>query len=159
MLKLFTSHFKITLYAQIWENRIKVVNVETGQIFDEKPHLQVSKTTKGNSEAVAFGNSVYRDITNPFSHPRVLLANFFCAEKLLNHIISLISSKMWLYGKPDIIIHPREKLEGGLTQVEIRAFKELGEGAGAVESFIYLGEQELNISDTNFEQIKKECAE
>jgi rod shape-determining protein MreB len=46
-----------------------------------------------------------------------------------------------------------EKLEGGLTIVEERAFKELAIGAGARDVIVYQG-SELTIHDFNFDNIK-----
>ena len=38
-----------------------------------------------------------------------------------------------------IILQPMEKLEGGLTQIEKRAFRELAFGAGAYDVYLYSG--------------------
>ncbi len=47
-----------------------------------------------------------------------------------------------------------EKLEGGLTQIEFRAFKEQALGAGSRDSVVYLG-PELSIYNFDYDDIKK----
>lgn len=39
MIRSFIDKFGSTLYVQIWENRIRVV--DTNELFDEKPLLQI----------------------------------------------------------------------------------------------------------------------
>ena len=59
----------------------------------------------------------------------------------------------FLRPSPTVIIHPMEKLEGGLTMIEDRAFRELALSAGAREAVLYLGEP-LPTHDFDLEKVK-----
>ena len=158
MLEKFLSKLSTTLYVQIWENRIKVTDINTGKVFDEKPLLVFETTDKGrdviavgNNSSVAAGSNI--TTINPFSHPRVLIADFTIAEKILQHIFQSLHHKKLIAAAPLVVIHPMEKLEGGLTMIEHRVLLELASGAGARDVSVYTGSQ-LSIHDFNFEKIK-----
>ncbi|MCW8127350.1 rod shape-determining protein [Microbulbifer halophilus] len=134
------------LYVQIWEKRIRATDIDSGRIFDESPLLAIEK--KGRRETVvAVGNRASSvpggdtRVVNPFSHPRSLLRDFAAAEKLLQHTFRELLGNTLLAPSPLVVLHPMEKTLGGLTDIEIRAFRELGLGAGARESLVYEGEE------------------
>ena len=154
MIRSFINKFGSTLYVQIWENRIRVVDVETKDVFDEKPLLQVETRKNGAKDVTAFGNKAYLNPLNPFSHPRALLNDFFIGERLLQEIVKKLVGKKFI--SPAIIIHPMEKTEGGLTMIEIRAFREMALGAGARDVAIYQGKSTLEASAINFEDMVKQ---
>lgn len=157
MIRSFINSFGSTLYVQIWEHRIRVVDIKTNKVFDEKPLLQLGKTHKNSSrKVVAFGNEARLNSLNPFSHPRNLFCDFEVGEKLLQEIIKKLIGKAFFSPAPAIIIHPMEKTEGGLTMIEVRAFKEMAYGAGAREVTVYQGKKTLTPSLINFEDIKKQ---
>jgi rod shape-determining protein MreB and related proteins len=75
----------------------------------------------------------------PFSNTRMLVADFAAAERCLKSALA----EMKVFGifsflHPKLCIHPMEKTEGGLAEVEKRILVEVGRGAGAkkVEIFI-----------------------
>jgi rod shape-determining protein MreB and related proteins len=150
------------LYIQIWENRIKVTNISSGKVYDEKPLIAIQKNNKGEEVVVGVGNSVelidsesQTIIINPFSHSRTLLSNFVLAEKILQYIFEKLLKQQFLLLSPLAVVHPMEKIDDGITQVEFRAFKELALGAGARESVVCEG-SELSIENFDYEKIKKE---
>ena len=151
-----------TMYVQVWEHRLKITNVDTGAVFDESPVLAIKITNNGQPTIAAFGNKASAEIAediehiNPFSHPRSLIADFTSGEKLIQHIFKLLSSGSLFNPSPLAVIHPMEKIDGGLTQVEQRAFRELGAGAGAREVAVYQG-PELDIHEFDFAAIKTSC--
>ena len=160
MYKCLLSKFSHILYIQIWENRIKVTNVNNGAIFDERPLVAI--TTKDNGQKVisAIGNDAVlaesmnnTKIVNPFSHPRTLLSDFEMAERLFRYVFQILHGKAFFIPTPKVVIHPMEKTEGGLTMIEKRAFRELALGAGAYESVVYVGD-EIFIKDFNYKSIK-----
>lgn len=143
--KLFNS-FGTTIYVQIWENRIRAIDIKTGSVFDEKPLVAIETTPKGkklisaigdDSTSAAIKNNTV--IVNPFSHPRVLFSDFQVGEKLLQHVIQTLLGKKLFSPSPIVVIHPMEKIEGGLTMIEKRAFRELALCGGAREVYIYQG--------------------
>ncbi|MGS0689023.1 rod shape-determining protein MreB [Shewanella sp. 30m-9] len=155
MIRRLIDKLSPTLYVQIWENRIRVVDIETNGVFDEQPHLQVESSKNGAKIVTAFGNKAYVNPLNPFSHPRALLNDFFVAERLLKEIINQLAGKKLLSPAPIIIIHPMEKTEGGLTMIEIRAFREMAIGAGARDVVIHQGQESLINTEINFKELAK----
>ncbi|MCL1148001.1 rod shape-determining protein [Shewanella marinintestina] len=152
----FINKFGSTLYVQIWENRIRVIDVETNKCFDEKPLLQIDIQKNGKRQVTAFGNDAYVNPLNPFTHPRALLNDFFIGERLLQEIVKKLIGKKFISLAPAIIIHPMEKTEGGLTMIEIRAFREMALGAGAREVAIHQGKATLAAGSINFKDVAKQ---
>ncbi|MDF1833113.1 MAG: rod shape-determining protein [Porticoccaceae bacterium] len=156
MIKAFESLF----YVQIWEFRIKVTDFITGEIFDDKPEAFIRTEKKGTKKIVAVGSSSNEfvgqelEVINPFSHPRMLVSDFVICEGVIQHIFQKLNSKRFLAVKPKVIIQPMEKLDGGLTIVEEKVFRELALGAGAREVVVHKG-AELSASGCDFDEIKK----
>jgi len=153
MLRNILNNTDTTLYVQIWEHRIKVTNIKTLDVFDEKPLIEFSESSNGKQQVSAFGNMANISSLNPFSHPRVLLSDFHGGEKLLQCIIKKLLGKGIFTPSTAIVMHAMEKNEGGLTVVEKRAFQELAAGAGARAVVVYEG-KELNISTLDFNELK-----
>jgi len=160
MIRNLINKFGSTVYIQIWENRIKVTDVPTREVYDEAPLVAIETNAKGQKIISAIGNEVKSiipnneiEIVNPFSHPRVLLDDFFVAEKLLQHTFHLLLGKKFISPAPLVVIQPMEKIEGGLTMIERKAFTELALGAGAREVALYQG-SELLVSNFDFKKIK-----
>ena len=159
MLRRLINKFGTTVYAQIWENRLKLTDIATGKVFEEKPLVAIESDDKGGltvisvgvAAAAEVGNSVR--VTNPFSHPRVLFSDFFVGEKLLEYGLQQLLGNRLFRPAPAVLLHPMEKTEGGLTMIEIRAFRELAIGAGASDVVVYQG-QILSADEINFEEIK-----
>ena len=155
----FKKQLNPVLYIQIWEKRIRAVDILTGDTFDEKPIVALETNSKGlvTIKAVGYkatvmsGNAI--SIINPFSHERTLLSDFTLAERLLRYIFQKLHKGKLLRTSPTVVIHPMEKLEGGLTMIEDRAFRELALSAGARETVLYLGDQ-LPTHDFDLEKVK-----
>lgn len=160
LLEKFINNKSPIFYVQIWENRIKVTEINSGNVYDEKPLIATKINNKGEEIVYAVGNSaetkeeLHVKIINPFSHPRTLISNFVAAEKVLQHIIRLLVKRKFFMLSPVTVIHPMEKIDGGITQIEFRAFKELALGAGSREVVVHHG-AELNIFNFDYQKIKK----
>ena len=122
--------------------------------------MAIETNKKGNKIVATLGNAARsfesKDntiVVNPFSHPRVLFSDFEAGEKLLQHIITTLVEGKFFVQSPEIVVHPMEKTEGGLTMIEERAFKELGYGAGGRNVVVYQG-KELPIYDFDFDLLK-----
>ncbi len=158
MIQNFLNSLRSIFYVQIWENQIKVTDITTGKFFDEKAIMAVEKISKGE-KVVAFGNKAMQIQGNdiqlicPFSHPRVLFSDFSAGVILLNNIFEQLFEKKLFKASPQVVIHPMEKTEGGLTLIEERTFQELALGAGARDVVVYQGSP-LQIHGFNFEKIK-----
>lgn len=144
--------FSNDLYIQVWENRIKAISIQTQAVFDQIPLVAIETVKSGQKVVREVGNgcksvdpSKYQ-IINPFSHPRMLLGDFLVAEKLLQYVVKELHQGRFFTPAPRIIFHPMEKIEGGLTMIEDKAFQELCIGAGARVVAIHLGD-ELSVHD------------
>jgi len=133
------------LYVQIWERKVQITDINTQETFSEIPIVFIEKQTDGKNVMAGVGEYIPQNSDNtkstvyPFSHPRSLLSDFYLAEKFLQKFINKVHSFKYIKPHPILIIHPMEKIEGGLLQIEERAFSELGLGAGASEVHIYEG--------------------
>ncbi len=129
-------------YVQIWETRLKVTDSSTKSVYEIPPLMAVQGKSNGKKDVIAIGDEAKTAVgenivvINPFSHPRVLFSDFTVAEKLLQHVFKHLNKDKYFALKPVVVIHPMEKTEGGLTMIEIRAFRELALGAGAREVFV-----------------------
>ena len=140
------DYFSFDLIVQLREDLISVRMFRGDKKFEEAPYIAI-ETNGGNTTIREIGSKA-RDVvgpnikvTNPFSHPRSLIANFSNAEKIIRHAIrSLYGSRLNLKPAPRIVMHPLEKHEGGLTEIEERALVELALGAGAREVLVYTGD-------------------
>lgn len=69
-------------------------------------------------------------------HPRTLMGDFVSIETGFREIVNELSSGRLLAVSPSIVVHLPPGVEGGYTNVEIRAFKEAAFGAGGREVFV-----------------------
>jgi rod shape-determining protein MreB len=121
---------------------LSVVDVYSGAKFDEEPWVAIADDGI-RKKVVAIGSAAKGAtalVVNPFGHPRTLISDFTVAEELLKRVVRSLRTSWW-HPSPTIVMHPCDRLEGGLTQVEIRAFKELVLGAGAGQVFFREGSE------------------
>ena len=97
-------------------------------------------------------NSQEIEVTNPFSHSRLLVADFVKAEKVLQHIVQQTGKSKWLNPAPRIVMHQLEKNEGGLTDIELKVLRELALGAGAREVKVHEGNR-LNAQISIYDEV------
>jgi rod shape-determining protein MreB len=77
----------------------------------------------------------------PFSHPRMLLGTFTAARDLLIPLVKQHSGS-WLtrdLRRIHVLMHPMERMDGGLSEIERRAFRELGFAIGARHVVLWIG--------------------
>jgi rod shape-determining protein MreB and related proteins len=100
-----------TLYVQVFANRFLVRNVDTGASVEVARNMALSS-------------------------PRMLIADFTAAEQQLREAVRAVGKG---FLRAEMLMHPMELIEGGLTQVERRTFIELGIGAGASKVAVWSG--------------------
>ena len=71
-----------------------------------------------------------------YASPRMLIADFTTAQHQLKEAVKSVRRGL---RAPEILLHPMELIEGGVTQVEHRVFVELGVGAGASKAAVFTG--------------------
>lgn len=132
------------IYVQISPERLTLRNPKSGQTLSEVPELAISlppqrRITAVGAQARLAAASEPADIVNPFAHPRSLISDFTVAEQLLKHQLKAMHARSWLAASPHIVIHPLGEPEGGFTQVELRALRELASAAGASKVNVWTG--------------------
>ncbi len=105
------------IYIQLFRNKVRVVNLESG----------VEATTIA---------------TEPFSTQRSVLSSFGPADKAVRVAIKDLGLKFSLL-KTRGVIQQMEDTQGGLTDIEKRALRDLAENAGVGVVYINDGEQRL----------------
>jgi actin-like ATPase involved in cell morphogenesis len=109
------------IYIQIRRNQVTVVNLETGE-------------------------EVTRFAIEPFSTQRVVLARFDPANETILAAIRELHLKTTLFALK-VVIQQLEGAEGGLSDIEKRALRDIAEMAGAKKVYIVESEQKLSIVD------------
>lgn len=82
---------------------------------------------------------LHGEVVNPFAHPRSLVSDFTVAEQLLKAAVRKMTGKGIFSVAPRIVMHPLGDPEGGFTQIERRAIREMGLGAGASKVVVWVG--------------------
>ena len=103
--------FTSILYVRIYVDRIVV------------------KNTSGGASA---------ERTASFSHRRAVVGDFTAAQALLKQLVNEVRQGFSL--SVQVVIHPMERIEGGLSQIEERALRELAIGAGATRVVVWVGD-------------------
>jgi rod shape-determining protein MreB and related proteins len=139
------SMFEQTYYVQLSAQKLTVKNLMSGSIFSEIPEIAIRLKPKG--EVLAIGDQARAtaaatsggEVHNPFGHPRSLVSDFTLAEQLLKAAVRKLDRKTLLRFNPYIVMHPLGNPEGGYTQVELRALREMALGAGASKVTLWRG--------------------
>lgn len=137
------------IYVQIKSSLITIKNLSNGAHFQDIPQIAVQALGK-RKKVVAYGkqaNFLYGKppetiVLNAFHHPRSLISDFEVAEKTLGIFLKQVDRrkiKALPFSPKELIIHPLEKLEGRLTQIERRAFIDLGYRILAKKVLVWTG--------------------
>lgn len=109
------------VYIQIKRNQVTVINLDTGE-------------------------EASRIAIRPFSTQRIVLASFDPANETVMAAIRDLGLKT-TFSALKVVIQQLEGAEGGLSDIEKRAFRDLAEMAGARKVYIVEGEQKLSIEE------------
>jgi hypothetical protein len=119
------SWFKIPkIYVQLSRQGITVRNLVTG-----KTHV--------DSE------------TAPFSHPRVIIADFKKAQAALQRCLMVVRSSSIL--KPKLLLQWVGPLEGELTETEKQILQQIGQASGAMQ--VYIVTHTRPLGDADFQEM------
>ncbi|MFZ6761008.1 rod shape-determining protein MreB [Undibacterium sp. Ji50W] len=134
------------LYVQISPEQLSVRDVKSGECISEVPELAITAAPDqkilgvGAAARSAATSQIGALVVNPFAHPRSLVSDFTAGQQLIKAFVSRLVGGSRLAMSPTIIIHPLGNPEGGFTQVEGRAFRELGMGVGAAKVTLWYGD-------------------
>ena len=128
---------------------MSVRNVSTGDFVEVAPKLALDDSEKVLSVGDPVDPAAVR-VVLPFQHPRVLVEDFICGEKIVQYAIRELFGKGPIAPSPIVVVHPDVELEGGLTFIEARALREMVEGAGARRVVLHYGRQLTDQEVANF---------
>lgn len=86
------------------------------------------------------GHHLTRTAEPPFSNARLLVAEFGIAAQLLGELVEQLRPRRLFSLPPSMLIHPLERLEGGLSEIERRILTELGLGCRMRKVRLYTDE-------------------
>jgi rod shape-determining protein MreB len=136
--------FRRVFYVQIEPQRLSVRDVKSGASMAEVPEMAIAQGRRATvlavgdraREAHALQPSL---LINPFSHPRTLVGDFSVGQQLIKAFVQRLQSGSFVPLAPLVVLHPMGSPEGGFTEVELRAFREMALGAGASEVVLWTG--------------------
>ena len=126
---MFKFGFGDTIYVKMMRDKFRIKNIDRGE----------------ESEVNAI---------DTFSHPRSIIGDFAIAEKTLHEGLSKVLGSFLLRRPIAMVIHPIEVIEGGLTQVEDRALRELAAGANSRKIVVWQGEE---LNDNQVRELIAQC--
>lgn len=139
-----------TLYIRLSPECLSVLQVESQYLISDLPLVAIEEK-KGKKVILAYGQEALAmpnlpgiSKINGFKHPRTIIADFGIAEQTMRYFIKQAQKHRKFPSSPIAIIHPIDELEGGFTQIEVRALAELCSMAGASSVYVWQG-QELSI--------------
>ena len=139
------SFFSPLVYIQISPNLLTLKNLKTGLEISEVAEIALSLPPKpkvilgAGAEARLASASEPAQLIQPFAHPRSLVSDFASAEALIRIQLQRVLGKGWLRVAPSVVMHPLGNPDGGFTQVELRAFREMAMSAGASTARVWTG--------------------
>lgn len=138
------SYFQSLVYIQISPEQLTLRNLRTGESIAEVPEMALTaspqpKILAVGAQARAAAALQAAQVLNPFAHPRSLVSDFTAAQLLLKYQLRRVVGRSLWSVSPCVVMHPLGAPLGGFTQVERRAFLELGHGAGAAAVHLWMG--------------------
>ena len=110
------SAFSNTIYIRVSKNRFRLKNIGTGAEAEVTP-------------------------TPGFTTTRLLVGQFQAAQAALKEGLGKVAGRGLFTASPGVVIQPLEMIDGGLSEIEERVFRELAAGAGAAKVVVWLGHQ------------------
>jgi len=155
------ERFSPLLYIRLSPGRIVIEDAKGTVLIDEVPELVAPPDSR--HDGIAVGDRA-RDAAaqsggcgfNPFDHPRMLIADFAAAERVLKAFLRRVVGGHWFARSPRVLLHPLGAYEGGITPVEWRAFRELGLAAGACKVYLWSG-PDVSVAQRNSPAFLERC--
>lgn len=134
------------IYIQLARDCVKAREVRSGKSFAEVPEIAFTTKPKARilgigAEARARQSEPGAQIVNPFGHPRSVVSNFTVGEQFIRQVIRRLAGTSIFSMAPRVIMHPLGMPEGGYTQIELRALREMAYGAGARLADVWTGRE------------------
>lgn len=142
-----TVNFVIIIKKYEGENQV--------QSFKKHVYLLISK---GTVKATELTTGAYLEVNLPASaHPRTHMGSFVEIEKAFSQIMKEISAPSFFKPAPVAYVHLIDEVEGGYTDVELKAFMQAVLSAGARE--VYMPDSRVQLTkeqllDKQFDQFE-----
>ncbi len=127
-------------YVRVNRERLSARDVATGEEVECRTHISINDS----KIVVSVGDPISPEATNtlqPFDHPRILIEDYTAAEKIFMYVVRKLSGYKYFMPSPVMVVHPDLELEGGITQIELRALREIAEASGARTVYFHSGRQ------------------
>ena len=111
------------------------------KLFTHELYIKVSRNTFRILSATSLGAEQAFTPTQPFTTQRLLVGQFSVAQDCLRQAIKSMTGKGWFPPTVVAVLHPLELIDGGLSEVEERVFRELALGAGARKVALWTGKE------------------
>lgn len=155
--KLLTSVF----YVRIGPDRVSIDELHSGSHIDDVAALAVKDmrvAAVGREAVAAASKDSSLRLVYPFRHPRSLFGDFTVAEKLIQFLVRELCKDQIKRPMTVVVVQPVPQVDGGLTDLERRALRELMENAGAGRVFVHEGPELLpaQITDEFIKNLSKQ---
>lgn len=133
------------VYVRVRRTMLQIRDVSNGREISIEPILVVSGEDSVKASRLSSAPPLRTEDStnvrrlNGFDHPRTIIFDFVVAERTLQLALAELFRERTVRPAPVLVIHPLERIEGGLTWIEKRALLELGEGSGARKVYIWEG--------------------
>lgn len=138
------NSLKQFLYVMIEPEKVTVRDVGRSRSVSDSALMAILQ--QGRTRTIVAVGEVARaaasetgaKLVAPFGHPRSLVSDFHSAEHLLKYVHKSVTEKSYFL-PAIVVIHPLPDAFGGYTQVEGRAFAELGVSVGGSRVHVWTG--------------------
>ncbi|MES2412906.1 MAG: rod shape-determining protein MreB [Pseudomonadota bacterium] len=132
------------LYIRLSPFRLSIRNVKTGLSLSEVPEIALSRGPNPRILDIGEKATLHRSsktamVLNPFSHPRSLMSDFSTGKLMLKAFVRKLNKRSRFRLAHRMVLHPQGEPSGGFTQVEIKAFHDLGRHLGASSVVVWQG--------------------
>jgi len=141
MLTLLSKLFSATVYVAVRRRELLIRDSRTGKAV--RLPAAIALDPEGKTIIAVGANATKQSPSQvhwPFDHPRIVIADFQLAEKLLQAALRELFEQSFMRPSPVVVVQSLDEWESGLSQIERRALLELCYGAGAREVFLWQGQ-------------------
>lgn len=141
------SRFQPIVYVKLSPDSLSLREVRSGRVVSEAPMAAIARHHPENrllgvgEAARAAASTEPAHLVNPFRHPRSLISDFTLAEAVMKGFMKKLFAGRLFAQSPIAVLHPQVDPEGGFTQVELRALRELMLAAGAARAIVWHGRE------------------
>jgi hypothetical protein len=106
------------------------------------------KVSPGSLSAHLIGGAASATIAcTALAHPRTLMGEFIGVQSCMKEALAKLGVGAWYRRPPITLVHLLPKVEGGYTDVELRAFKEAALSAGSSQAHLLADHPPLSVMD------------